>query len=64
MSAARMSAAITAVTGVTPVLSTGGGTSDGRFLSALSKEIVEFGPVGGSAHAVNEHVLLADIGPL
>jgi succinyl-diaminopimelate desuccinylase len=59
-----MSTAITAVTGVTPALSTGGGTSDGRFLSALSREVVEFGPVGASAHAVNESVLLADIGPL
>ncbi len=59
-----LSAAVTSVTGVAPRLSTGGGTSDGRFLSALSREIVEFGPVGASAHSVNEHVLLADIGPL
>ena len=59
-----LSAAVASVTGVAPTLSTSGGTSDGRFLSALSREIVEFGPVGASAHAVNEHVLLADIGPL
>ena len=57
-------AAVTSVTGVAPALSTSGGASDGRFLSALSPEIVEFGPVGASAHAVNEHVLLADLGPL
>ena len=59
-----VSGAVTSVTGVVPALSTGGGASDGRFLSALSAEIVEFGPVGASAHTVNEHVLLADIGPL
>jgi succinyl-diaminopimelate desuccinylase len=55
---------VTSVTGVAPALSTSGGTSDGRFLSAISRELVEFGPIGASAHAVNENVLLADIGPL
>jgi len=59
-----LSAAVTSVTGVVPRLSTSGGTSDGRFLSALSRELAEFGPVGASAHAADEHVLLADIGPL
>jgi succinyl-diaminopimelate desuccinylase len=59
-----MTAAIASVIGVVPQLSTSGGTSDGRFLSVLAREVVEFGPVGASAHAVNEHVLLADIGPL
>lgn len=59
-----MSAAVASVTGLTPKLSTAGGTSDGRFLSALSREIVEFGPVSASIHAVDEHVPLADIAPL
>ena len=59
-----VSAAVTSVTGVAPALSVGGGASDGRFLSALSPEVVEFGPVVASAHAADEHVLLADIGPL
>ena len=59
-----LSAAVTAVTGVTPALSTGGGTSDGRFLAAVSREVVEFGPVGGSMHGIDEHVRLADIAPL
>lgn len=59
-----MSAAVAAVTGLTPRLSTAGGTSDGRFLSAISREIVELGPVSASIHAIDEHVLLADIGPL
>jgi len=59
-----LSAAVTAVTGVTPTLSTSGGTSDGRFLAAVSREVVEFGPVGGSMHGTDEHVRLADIAPL
>jgi len=59
-----VSAAVTAVTGVTPALSTSGGTSDGRFLAAVSREVVEFGPVGASIHGIDEHVRLADIAPL
>ena len=59
-----VSAAVTHVTGVTPRLSTGGGTSDGRFLASVSREVVEFGPLSASIHGIDEHVLIADIGPL
>ncbi len=59
-----LSAAITAVTGVIPALSTSGGTSDGRFLATLARDVVEFGPVGASIHGIDEHVPLADIAPL
>ena len=59
-----LGAAVTEVTGVTPALSTSGGTSDGRFLAAISREVVEFGPVGASIHGIDEHVRLADIAPL
>jgi succinyl-diaminopimelate desuccinylase len=59
-----VSTAVAAVTGITPALSTGGGTSDGRFLAAISAELVEFGPVNASIHAVDERVRVADIGPL
>ena len=59
-----LSAVVGRVTGITPVLSTGGGTSDGRFLAAISAELVEFGPVNTSIHAVDEHVRVADIAPL
>jgi succinyl-diaminopimelate desuccinylase len=59
-----LSDAVLAVTGVTPALSTSGGTSDGRFLAAIAGEVVEFGPVGASIHAVDEHVRIADIAPL
>jgi succinyl-diaminopimelate desuccinylase len=57
-------AAVTSVTGVTPRLSTTGGTSDGRFLATVSNEVVEFGPVSASIHGIDEHVRIADIGPL
>jgi succinyl-diaminopimelate desuccinylase len=59
-----LGAAITSVTGIAPALSTSGGTSDGRFLAEVSREVVEFGPVGSSIHGIDEHVRLADIAPL
>jgi succinyl-diaminopimelate desuccinylase len=59
-----VSDAVKSVTGVTPALSTSGGTSDGRFLSGISRELVEFGPVNKSIHAVDEHVAIDDIAPL
>ena len=59
-----LSRAVVAATGLAPALSTSGGTSDGRFLTAVSTELVEFGPVHDSIHAVDERVRVADIGPL
>jgi succinyl-diaminopimelate desuccinylase len=59
-----VSEAVRTATGVTPQLSTSGGTSDGRFLAAVSSEVVEFGPVSASIHGIDEHVKLSDIGPL
>jgi len=59
-----VSEAVQAITGVTPELSTSGGTSDGRFLASVSREVVEFGPVSASIHAIDEHVAVADIAPL
>jgi succinyl-diaminopimelate desuccinylase len=59
-----LSDAVRAATGVTPALSTSGGTSDGRFLAGVSNEVVEFGPVSASIHGIDEHVRLADIAPL
>ena len=48
--------AVTEVTGVTPELSTGGGTSDGRFIAPSGAHVVEFGPINKSIHKVNEHI--------
>lgn len=53
--------AVREVTGLTPELSTGGGTSDGRFISPAGAAVVELGPVNASIHKVNEHVSLEDI---
>jgi succinyl-diaminopimelate desuccinylase len=61
---AAVSAAVAGVTGITPALSTSGGTSDGRFLAAVSRELVEFGPINASIHAIDEHVQAADLAPL
>ena len=59
-----VSDAIKAITGAPPELSTTGGTSDGRFITGICKQLVEFGPVNESIHKLNEHVLLSDIEPL
>jgi succinyl-diaminopimelate desuccinylase len=59
-----LSQAIGAETGVTPVLSTTGGTSDGRFIAKICPQVVEFGPVNASIHKIDEHVAVADIEPL
>ena len=47
-------------TGDTPELSTGGGTSDGRFISPAGAEVVELGPVNASIHKIDEHVDIND----
>jgi succinyl-diaminopimelate desuccinylase len=58
------SAAIADVAGVTPVLSTEGGTSDGRFIADICDEIVELGPINASIHKLNERVAVAELEPL
>lgn len=47
--------------GSKPVLSTGGGTSDGRFISPAGADVVELGPVNASIHKIDEHVNVADV---
>ena len=59
-----LAAAVHAVAGVQPALSTSGGTSDGRFLAKLAREVVEFGPLNESIHKIDEHVRIADLEPL
>ncbi len=55
--------AITEVTGITPEYSTGGGTSDARFVKDLCP-VVEFGLLGDSLHQVDERVSLTDVARL
>jgi len=56
--------AIAAVTGVATELSTTGGTSDGRFIAEICREVVELGPVNESIHKLNENVDIAAIDQL
>lgn len=60
---ALVAEAIAAVTGITPELSTSGGTSDARFIRRLCP-VVEFGLVGTSMHKIDESVPVADIDAL
>ncbi|HBR38159.1 MAG TPA: succinyl-diaminopimelate desuccinylase [Sulfitobacter pontiacus] len=55
-----VSKAVQAETGVTPELSTSGGTSDARFMKHHCP-VVEFGLVGQSMHEVDENVEVAQI---
>lgn len=50
--------------GVMPELSTTGGTSDGRFIADICKQVIEFGPLNATIHKLNECVGVADIEPL
>ena len=47
--------------GEPPEESTGGGTSDARFIAPLGAQCVEIGPVNASIHKVDEHVSVADL---
>ncbi len=52
--------AVRSITGLTPELSTSGGTSDARFIKNFSK-VAEFGLVGETMHKVDERAGIADI---
>ncbi len=47
--------------GAAPEESTGGGTSDARFIAPLGAQCIEVGPVNASIHQVNENVSIADL---
>ena len=59
----HLSKAVEAVTGRTPALSTGGGTSDARFIKDHCP-VVELGVVGTTMHQVDERVPLAELDAL
>jgi succinyl-diaminopimelate desuccinylase len=46
---------------ITPKLSTGGGTSDGRFIAPMGAQVIELGVINQTIHKVNECVRVADI---
>jgi succinyl-diaminopimelate desuccinylase len=53
-------AAIRAELGLEVTLSTGGGTSDGRFIAPTGAEVVELGPLNKTIHQIDEHVAVTD----
>jgi succinyl-diaminopimelate desuccinylase len=59
-----VSAAVAAVTGRAPQRTTGGGTSDGRFIAPRGVQVVELGVVNATIHKVNECVRVEDIDAL
>ena len=50
------SQAVLETLGYRPELSTGGGTSDGRFIAPTGAQVLELGAINASIHQVNEHV--------
>ncbi len=56
--------AIGEVTGVETQLSTGGGTSDGRFIAPTGAQVLELGPVNRSIHKVDECIAVTDLDAL
>ncbi|MBI3221945.1 MAG: succinyl-diaminopimelate desuccinylase [Nitrosomonadales bacterium] len=61
---AAIGEAIAQAYGITPELSTSGGTSDGRFIADICPQVIEFGPLNATIHKLNECVGVADIEPL
>jgi succinyl-diaminopimelate desuccinylase len=56
--------AIQSVTGISPELSTSGGTSDGRFIAPTGAQVLELGPCNATIHKIDECVKVADLEPL
>jgi succinyl-diaminopimelate desuccinylase len=44
------------VTGLTPICSTGGGISDGRFIAPMGGQVIELGPLNATIHKIDERV--------
>ena len=61
---AAVSAVVSEVCGSAPQLSTGGGTSDGRFIAPYGAQVVELGVVNATIHKVDEWVQVEDIAAL
>ncbi len=56
-----VSAAIKQVQGIDTVLSTSGGSSDGRFIADICPQVIELGPLNATIHKINECVAVADL---
>ncbi len=53
--------AITVTCNIEPILSTAGGTSDGRFIAPTGAQVVEVGPSNHTIHKVNECVAVTEL---
>lgn len=58
---AHVEQAVLSVTGSYPLLSTSGGTSDGRFFANNHTQVIECGVRNNTIHQVNEHVPIDDL---
>jgi len=54
-------ASVKEITGITPEVSTGGGTSDGRFIAPTGAQVVELGPLNQTIHKIDECVKIDDL---
>jgi succinyl-diaminopimelate desuccinylase len=61
---AATEATIQEVVGIVPELSCTGGTSDGRFIAGICREVVEIGPVNATIHKIDERIAVVDLEPL
>lgn len=52
-------AAIREICGIDTELSTTGGTSDGRFIAEICKQMLEIGPVNATSHKIDENIEVA-----
>jgi succinyl-diaminopimelate desuccinylase len=59
--AAAAVAAVREICGRTPELSTGGGTSDGRFIAPMGAEVIELGLVNETIHMIDECCRVEDL---
>jgi succinyl-diaminopimelate desuccinylase len=57
-------AAIQSTVGIETLLSTSGGTSDGRFIAPTGAQVVELGPVNATIHQINECVNASELDKL
>jgi succinyl-diaminopimelate desuccinylase len=56
-----ISKSIETETGNKPLLSTAGGTSDGRFVAPTGAQVAEFGLINRTIHKVDEHICIAHL---
>ncbi len=59
-----MRSSVSKVVSVDAALDTGGGTSDGRFISRTCEQVIEFGPLNATIHQTDERINCEDIDSL